>query len=243
MGVGISTQNVSLLSRLQKEASIYKAAMQAVSVGLRVAMPGKIVAFDSAKQSCTVRPMVTENVNILVDRKTLKRTLTPTQIPDLLDVPMLIYADTAFALTLPKIVGSECLVVFGDMCFNAWWANGAATDSNGQEQGQNQERRRRHSLSDGFAILSPRSNPSAIQNYSNTAAEFRSLNGNAKVSIDANDNIVVKSTDGNVTLEADSGSIEINGPVVNASNYTNISNSVPVKINGTTYYIKLSVTP
>lgn len=243
MGTGMSTSSIGLVARLQKETAIYKAAMQAVSVGLRVAIPGKIIAFDATKQACTVRPMITENVNLLVDKQSLKRTLTPVQIPDLLDVPLLIYSDQSFALTLPNIVGSECLVIFADMCINAWWANGPNVDGNGQISGQNQERRRRHSLSDGFAILSPKSNPNAISNYSNNAVELRSLDANAKISIDTDENVLIKSENGNVTIEADKGAVEINGPSVSAATYTNISASLPVKINGVQYYIKLSTSP
>ena len=227
--------NLDIIDRLYRPASTYKAMQQAINSGLRVALPCKIMSFDSTAITVVARPLITENVNIL-DPTTMATSVVQKQIPDLLDVPLLIYSDESFAITMPNIVGAECLVIFADMCFNAWWANGSTTDSNGQVAGQNQERIRRHSLSDGFAILSPKSQPSAknLTNYSTTALEIRSLDGNAVISIDEDDNIEFKTTDGD---------IKISGPTVEAATYTNITNSLPITINGVQYYIKLSTAP
>lgn len=77
---------------------------------------------------------------------------TPVSIPlpELLDVPIVLPRAGDYVITLPVRAGDECLVIFADQCIDAWWQNGGV---------QNQMERRRHDLSDGFAILGTWSQP------------------------------------------------------------------------------------
>jgi hypothetical protein len=110
--------------------------------------------------------------------------------------------------------------MFADMCISAWATNGGV---------QNQEITRRHNLSDGFAILAPRSQPNVIPDYSTTAMEIRSV-------------------DNNVKLALSSIGLAITAPLISwnktpIASGTDASLSLPITLNGTVYWLKLSVTP
>ena len=84
---------------------------------LRVAVPGIIESFDPGEQTVTVRVAIREKVLLDGDEKWV-------DIPLLLDVPIVIPRAGGYCLTLPVQKGDECLVVFGDMCIDAWWQSG-----------------------------------------------------------------------------------------------------------------------
>lgn len=135
-------------------------------------------------------------------------------IPALLDSLVILPRGGNFLLTMPIKAGDECLIIFGDMCINSWFQNGGV---------QGQETLRRHDLSDSFFIPGCWSQPNKVDNYSTDSAQLRTIDGTVFLGID------------------DSGIVMSGTPV--AATYTNITESLPVKINGTTYYIKLSTTP
>lgn len=66
------------------------------------------------------------------------------EIPLLVDVPVVMPRAGGYSLVFVPKVGDECLVVFADMCIDAWWQSGGV---------QPQADKRRHDLSDGFAIM------------------------------------------------------------------------------------------
>lgn len=78
-------------------------------------------------------------------------------LPALLDVPIVLPRAGDYILTLPVQAGDECLVIFADQCIDAWWQNGGV---------QNPMERRRHDLSDGFAILGTWSQPRRLAKFS-----------------------------------------------------------------------------
>ena len=90
--------------------------------------------------------------------------------------------------------GDDCLVIFADMCMDAWWQNGGT--------GNSQERKRRHDVSDGFAILGPWSPPNVIADYNTEAAELRTLDGTTKMTL----------ADGEATITATT--INLNGNAI-----------------------------
>lgn len=91
-------------------------------------------------------------------------------IPLLVDVPIVFPRAGGYVLTFPVKKGDECLVVFGDMCIDAWWQSGGV---------QNQVESRRHDLSDGFAIIGCWSQPRVVSNYSTESVQLRNEAGNA----------------------------------------------------------------
>ena len=197
----------TIAERLANENTLWKSICKRVAYTLRVALPGKIVAFDPVKQWATVELQITENVII-------NQLVTVMPIPQLNDVLVLLPGDNEWCITFPSLIGAECLVCFADMCINAWATSGGI---------QNQEVTRRHDLSDGFAILSPRSKPKAIPNYSTTALEIRSMDGLVKIGLA-------------------SAGLQLTGPAaVPSSTPSNFSLSVTV--NNVPYWLKLSDTP
>ena len=155
---------------------------------LRVACPGIIKSVDFKRQTCEVQLAIRERMNNEGDLKDV-------DVPILPDVPFLIYSGGGYCVTLPIQPGDDCLVVFGDCCMDAWWQNGGV---------QNQIEKRRHDLSDGFAIVGFRSQPAVVTGYSPTTAQFRNKSGDAYIEIDGS----------NINIKA-SGNITINGATVN----------------------------
>lgn len=151
----------------------------ALGFDLRVAAPGIIESVDFERQTCTVQLAIRERLND-------NGNLSWDEIPTLLDVPFFIYSGGGYCLTLPIAPGDDCLVVFGDNCIDAWWQNGGV---------QNQVERRRHDLSDGFAIVGFRSQPQVVSGYSSGTAQLRNEAGDAYIEISgSNINIVASGT-------------------------------------------------
>lgn len=89
-------------------------------------------------------------------------------LPILPDVPICFPGAGGFVLTFPIAIGDEVLVVFSSRCIDAWWQSGGI--------GKPIESRM-HDLSDGFAILAPKSIPNVIPNVSATNAQLRNKLG------------------------------------------------------------------
>jgi hypothetical protein len=163
----------------------YKALGDNIKSLIRVAVPGIIQSFDSITQTCTIQPCIREKVTNS-DYSTVW-----TNLPLLQDVPIVIPRAGNFALTLPVKQGDECLVIFSDMCIDAWWSLGGI---------QNQIEKRRHDLSDAFAILGTYSQPNRIANYSTDSAQLRNLNGTQYIDLKDNEINIV----GNLKINGES---------------------------------------
>lgn len=134
---------------------------------LRVCGPGIIKSFDPSTLTCTVQMAIREKLNF-------SGNLEWAEIPVLQDVPVVITGTADYFITFPIVEGTECLVVFGDNCMDAWWQSGGV---------QNQMEKRRHDLSDGYAIIGPRSQVNLIENYSMDSVQLRNASGGAVVEI------------------------------------------------------------
>jgi len=135
---------------------------------LRVACPGIIQNFNKEEQTVTVQLALRENIT--------KPDFTKewVNLPLLLDVPTVIPRAGGYCLTMPIQSGDECLVVFSDMCIDSWFTYGGI---------QNQIEKRRHDLSDGFAILGIWSQPNRIENYSTDSCQLRTMDGTSSIEI------------------------------------------------------------
>lgn len=130
-----------------------------VSSSINCHVPGEIVAFDPDTQTATVRPTVRRRI----------RTETGVQemdYPLLTDVPVFMPGGGLFALTMPVAPGDECLVLFSDVCIDAWFQSGGV---------QNPIVARSHDLSDGFALVGFRSKPKALQNMNTSVPAISDL--------------------------------------------------------------------
>ena len=159
---------------------------------LRCSSPGIIESFDSSKQTVNVQLVIKELVYLDVPEG---KKLSSLQIPLLQDVPIILPRAGGFVITLPIQKGDECFVFFADTCIDSWWQNGASDqDQAGNFIAQEPMSRRRHDLSDGFAILGTWSQPNVLTDYATDALEIRTDDGQTKISIQ----------DGVVTIFSDS---------------------------------------
>lgn len=198
---------VDLAHRLKLPTDLWDYFEWQLMCGLRVCCPGIIKSFDSIKQTVQVQLAIRENIlQNLVS--------TPVAIAPLVDVPIVIPRAGGYALTLPVTAGDECLVVFGDMCIDGWWASGGI---------QNQLDRRRHDLSDGFAVIGVWNQRQVLSNYSTTTAALRSDDGNTVIEV-GNNLVVVQAR--NVTIQ---GSTEVD---ILSSNLVNINGAGHTTIEG-----------
>ena len=142
--------------------------LESFSCDLRVACPAIVKSVDYARQTLTCQPAIRERMH---DKD---GNITWLEIPMLLDVPFLVYSGGGYCLTLPIKPGDDCLVIFGDNCMDGWWQSGGV---------QNQVEMRRHDLSDGYAIVGFRSQPSVVSGYSPGTAQLRNAAGDACIEI------------------------------------------------------------
>lgn len=134
-----------------------KKAFDNYDLNLRCASPGIIRSFNPDEQTVTVQLAIRERIKI-------DGIETDETIPLLVDVPIVLPMAGGFYLSMPIQPGDECLVVFGDTCFDAWHQSGGV---------QNQMSLRRHDLSDGFAIIGVNSQPNVIPGYQTNATQLR----------------------------------------------------------------------
>jgi Phage protein Gp138 N-terminal domain len=176
-----SPSGLTIEERTTPLVAPFREAMNLLSNMLRVALPCRVVSFDAVRQVVTVQPTITEVV-----RNNGVQTIM--SLPQLADVPVLQLGGGGFSIAFPIQPGDEALVVFGDMCMDSWWQSGGINN--------NQIERRRHDLSDGFAIVGLRSQPRRLLNYSVSQCQLRS-------------------DDGTVEITMDPTQVTIKGPVVN----------------------------
>lgn len=170
---------IPISERIGSSEEFYRQMLEAFANNLRVAAPGIIQSFDPVTQTATVQVAIREKV--------VGSDLTTAwvEIPLLLDVPVMMPRAGGFVMTFPVKQGDECLVLFSDMCIDAWFSSGGI---------QNQMERRRHDLSDGIAILGLWSQPNKLSNFSTTAAQLRTVDGSAYISLQHNEIDLVAAT-------------------------------------------------
>lgn len=149
-------------------------------------------------------PAIVESVNF--ENQTLeaspvtimKRTndtgmVTDFKLPLLVDVPFQCYKGGDYSITVPVKQGDECLIIFTDVDFSAWFQNGGFNYAEHSFQ---------HAYSNAMAIVGFSSEVKAIKNYNPNAIEIRNADASEKISFSAG-NITLKSAtitlDGNVT--------------------------------------------
>lgn len=187
-----------IADRLKKQDETLKRLMDNVSWDIRVAIPGIIKSFNATKQTVEVQVAIRERV--VIDGE-----ISWEAIKVLVDVPIVIPRAGGYMLTLPIEAGDECLVVFADACIDAWYQSGDV---------QNQIDRRRHDLSDGFAIIGTWSQPNVIVNYSTDKAQLRNEAGTSKVELD--DTTINLTTTGIINLTAATLNIQVAAMNMNA---------------------------
>ena len=144
---------MNIAERMQDEEECLRRAIENKLDNLRVAMPGRIADFNAEKQTATVQPLIKEYVGGKWE-----------SLPLLMDVPCFFPRAGGYCLTFPVKLGDECLIIFNDMCLDAWWQSGGE---------QTQLETRRHDLSDAMCLLGITSVPRAVKDYSTDSLMLR----------------------------------------------------------------------
>lgn len=136
---------------------------------LRVSIPAVVRSFNAEQQTVRVQIAIRENII-----KALIPTWTDIDTSNQ-DYPVAMYGGGGMIVTFPIQAGDECLLMFSDACIDAWFQSGGTANP--------QLDRRRHDLSDAFALVGLRSLPRKLANYSTTSAQIRTDDGTTLVDV------------------------------------------------------------
>lgn len=163
---------LSIQERLGLQTESVQGAGYQWAAMLRCAIPGRVVSFDSVKQTCVVQPLIQEIVLLPPPATTQNSTPGSTQniptavtIKPLQDVPIIMMRVPGWSITFPITQGTDCLLIFADTCIDGWWQNGEISPPFD---------RRRHDLSDAFALFGPWSQKNLLSDYSTSSMQIRS---------------------------------------------------------------------
>jgi hypothetical protein len=176
------------IERSNDKEEALRVALKGLSASLWTALPGIVESYDPAKGTCRVQPAIKGRVRADVG------TYSFVTLPLLTDVPVIFMGGGQFVATFPIQSGDEALVIFADRCIDGWWQSGGV---------QPQAELRMHSLSDGFALIGPRSQAKKLSNVSTTTAQFRTVDGSTYVEV----------AGGNVVNIVALGGVNITGPL------------------------------
>ena len=124
---------------------------------VRVALPGRVTAYNSSTQRVDVQPLVKDGF------EAEDGTRQTTRLPVIPDVPVVFPGSGAFRVTFPISVGDNILLVFSSSSIARWKASGGEVDPGDD---------RHHQLSDAVAIPGLQASPAT--NASTTNMELHS---------------------------------------------------------------------
>ncbi len=137
-------------------------AFEGLSSGLSSTLVGIVEAYDKDSGTVSVQPSI-ETIITQADGSQV-----PAKMDLLVDIPVCYIGGGPFVATFPIQRGDEALVIFADRCIDSWWQSGGV---------QPPAHPRQHSLSDGIAIVGPRSLARKLANVSSTNAQLRTVDG------------------------------------------------------------------
>lgn len=161
------------------------------------ALPCIIQSFNPSAMTCEAQPTV---MGMLRQADGTSKSIA---MPLLLDCPVMFPGGGGVTLTFPIKPGDEALVVFASRCIDAWWQLGGV---------RGQAEFRMHDLSDGFVFAGVRSQPRAFD-VSTDAAQLRTDDGAASISINPDSNNITALTPGAIVATAGGGAT-INAPTI-----------------------------
>jgi hypothetical protein len=161
--------------RYSDPEEVMRMAIASASADMWCAGPGIIQSYNAVAGTVVVQPATKSN------QTQPNGTINQVQLPLLLDVPVCFMGGGGGVLTFPLAAGDECLYVIADRCIDGWFQLGGV---------QPQTDLRLHDLSDGFAIIGPRSLARALTGVSTTTAQFRSLDGTTYYEINPTSKVI-----------------------------------------------------
>ncbi len=197
-------------------ASVVKKGFEEGIKDLHTSLPGIIQTFDPATQLASIQPAIKR---IFIARESEEDILIPSDLPLLINVPIIYPRGGGFSLTFPVKQGDECLLVFCERSIDNWHQFGGVKDPIA---------RRFHSLSDAVAYVGLSSLVNKVPNYNANDTELKSDNGNVIFTIREDGTSTLKSTvsvtidtpettmTGNLTVNGNTkidGTLEVDGKV------------------------------
>lgn len=154
---------------LNDDEEAYRLAQDGHQARIFTAMPAVVESVNLSNMTCDCQITIQ---GIAEDDSGVQ---SYTNLPLLLDVPIVFPSGGGFTMTFPIAAGDEVLVVFANRCIDAWWQNGGVNNKPMEL--------RMHDLSDGFAIPGPRSQPRKIPSISSANLEIKKNDGTLLFSI------------------------------------------------------------
>jgi len=211
--------------RLDDPETSLNFAMDGRQARMWTALPGIVHDVDLQAQTISVQPAIQA---IETDQDGVE---TNTNMPLLVDVPVVWPRAGGFCLTFPIAAGDEVLVVFASRCIDAWHQSGGV---------QAQAEQRKHDLSDAFAILAPTSSPNVVGGVSANAVQLRNDSGTAYVEVDSSGKVnIVSSSEVNINAQTAnitapeveitaSTKIDLTSPMINLNGITSVDGDLTV---------------
>lgn len=197
------------MSGISTLSSVIKQAIDNKLKDVHTSTPGIIESFDPETQTASIQPAIKR---IFVTTEEDKEILVPSDLPLLINVPVIFPRGGGFSLTFPVKKGDECHIQFCERSIDIWHQSGKISKPGA---------RRFHNLSDAVAYVGLSSIPNKIPNYDP-------------------DNVVIKKDDDSVFIKLTSESkLEIYSKSdmsasVDGSVTATIEGSISVTANGDT---------
>ena len=174
--------------RINDYTETTRLALESKQAEMWTALPGIIENFNPVAITVTVQPSIKGQIQDETGKTTV------CNLPLLVDVPVVFPSGGGFVLTYPIKKGDECLVVFASRCIDGWWQNGGIGGTPDE---------RMHDLSDGFAIIGPRSQARKLEPAVDAQnVQLRTDDGKAHISLMPDYTIVAENPAAKVKLTA-----------------------------------------
>lgn len=184
--------------RLNNPLEAQQAAFDGLQARIWTALPGIVTAFDPAAMTVSVQPAVMGSIRDEAGKS------ASCSMPLLVDVPVVFPCGGGFSLTYPVKLGDEALVVFACRCIDGWWQTGASVPPPDS---------RMHDLSDGFAIVGPRSQAKKLDPAVDAEnVQLRTDDGEASITLKPDYTIEAKNPQARVALDP-AGALELEAAV------------------------------
>lgn len=186
-------------------SSVIKQGVDGKLKELHTSLPGTIESFDASTQTAKVQPAI-RRIFITGDSKS--KTVTPVELPQLINVPVIFPRGGGFSLTFPVVAGDECLLIFNERSIDNWHENGGVNTPSSK---------RFHSLSDAVCLVGLSSKPNKIPNYDPTNVQLKADNDDVSITLKADGGLAQVAT-----------VVDITAPTINLNGQVTISQGLKV---------------
>lgn len=188
---------------IMTEAGQAEQQFRRMSAMIRVALPGKITAFNPASQRARAVPAVKL-------KQVLGEQVKYMDMPEITDIPIVIPQSFGggVALTVPIQAGDPCLLIFADRALDNFLQTGNS-ENPGASQNEDTTTPRAHHLSDAICIPGFVAAPQALPDWNQDNIELRDKERKTYISLGP-DGITL--TDGQAKINLKGGKITTDAP-------------------------------